>query len=243
MRIAILDDKPIQLEWTRQSLDAIGHECHCFADGRSLLRELKLQSYDLLVLDWNLADVQGQTVVKWIRNDLNSRLPIMIATSRTERPHMVEALEAGADDFLVRPAAVGEFEARVSALLRRAYPAQQEVELVLGAYHFHPRSRTLRIAGAPVDLKHREYELAHFLFRNIGRLLSREHLREAVWGPSNDSPSRSLDTHVSRLRNKLDLRPTNGFLLSAIYGLGYRLEALDHGMLAALNDPLAASAA
>ncbi|CAN5669698.1 response regulator transcription factor [soil metagenome] len=233
MRIAILDDKPIQLEWTRQSLEAIGHECHCFADGRSLLRDLKLQSYDLLVLDWSLSDVQGPTVVKWIRSDLNSQLPIMIATTRSEKPHMVEALESGADDFLVRPAAVGEFEARVTALLRRAYPAQSVVELEFGAYHFHPRSRMLRIRGKAVDLKHREYELAHFLFRNIGRLLSREHLREAVWGPCTDSPSRSLDTHVSRLRSKLDLRPANGFMLAAVYGLGYRLESLDSSSLAA----------
>lgn len=243
MRIAILDDKPVELEWTRQSLEAIGHECHCFVDGRALLGELKVQSYDLLVLDWTLSEVQGSTVVKWIRNELSSRLPIMVATTHEVKERMVDALDAGADDFLVRPAAVGEFEARVNALLRRAYPAQHGIELAFGPYHFYPDLRALRIHGVQVDLKHREYDLAHFLFRNIGRLLSREHLREAVWGPSGDASSRSLDTHVSRLRNKLELRPENGFLLSAIYGLGYRLEALDTATLAALQDPLAAQAA
>jgi DNA-binding response OmpR family regulator len=79
----------------------------------------------------------------------------------------------------------------------------------------------------PVDLKNREYELALFLFQNLGRLLSREHLHEAVWGLGIEALSRSLDTHISRLRTKLDLRPANGFLLLAIYGLGYRLEAID----------------
>ena len=89
----------------------------------------------------------------------------------------------------------------------------------------------------------REYELALFMFRNAGRLLSRAHLREAVWGQGPDASSRSLDTHISRLRTKLDLRPRNGFLLSAIYGLGYRLEAIDSEMLGAPRSepmPLAA---
>ena len=84
----------------------------------------------------------------------------------------------------------------------------------------------LEMDGKPVDLKNREYELALFLFQNMGRLLSREHLREAVWGRGSDIPSRSLDTHISRLRNKLELRPANGYLLSAIYGLGYRFETV-----------------
>lgn len=102
------------------------------------------------------------------------------------------------------------------------------------------RAHTLQVNGVPIELKHREYELALFLFQNLGRLLSREHLREAVWGAGLDAPSRSLDTHVSRLRTKLNLR-SNGFLLSAVYGLGYRLEAMD-GESFAPSSPLAITA-
>ncbi len=243
MRIALLDDNPIQREWTRQSLDAIGHECHSFADGHSLLRELKVQTYDMLVLDWAVSDVPGPKVVRWIRNDLNSQLPILVTATRTAAPPMVEALAAGADDFLALPVTGGEFKARVTALLRRAYPLQDKVELTFGIYHFHPHSRTLHMRGQAVALKNLEYELAHFLFRNIGRLLSRDHLREAVWGPGDDGLSRSLDTHVSRLRVKLDLRPANGFLLSSVYRLGYRLEALDSEAQASHEDTLTAGAA
>lgn len=227
MRIAALDDEVCQLEMIRHTMQGIGHECHGFHDGKTLLRELRQQSYDLLVLDWSLPDMEGPAVVRTIREDLCSRIPILFVTNRREEADMVEGLSAGADDFMVKPIRLGELEARVSALLRRSYPAQHEAELVFGAYHFSPHSRTLHVDGQQMELKHREYELALFLFQNLGRLLSREHLREAVWGQSAETPSRSLDTHVSRLRTKLDLRPSNGFLLSAIYGLGYRLEAIE----------------
>lgn len=144
---------------------------------------------------------------------------------------MVEGLNAGADDFMARPIRAGELEARVNALFRRSYPGRQEAEMVFGPYHFYPPSRTLKVRGTPVELKNREYELALFLFQNLGRLLSREHLHEAVWGLGIEALSRSLDTHVSRLRTKLDLRPANGFLLLAIYGLGYRLETIDENTM------------
>lgn len=240
MRIAALDDESCQLELIQHTMSGIGHECHGFEDGRSLLRELRQQTYDLLILDWSLPDVQGPNVVRWIRQDLNSRLPILFVTNRREEADMVEGLAAGADDFMVKPIRIAELEARVKALLRRAYPLQHEAELVFGPYHFFPHSRTLQVSGELVELKHREYELALFLFQNLGRLLSREHLREAVWGLGAETPSRSLDTHISRLRTKLDLRPANGFLLSAIYGLGYRLEAIEADALSAMPGMAAA---
>jgi DNA-binding response OmpR family regulator len=227
MRIAALDDEAGQLELIQHTMDGIGHECHGYADARTLLRDLRTQTFDLLVLDWSLPDVEGPTVVRWIREELASRLPILFVTNRREEADMVEGLGAGADDFMVKPIRVGELKARVQALLRWAYPAHFESELVFGPYHFFPQSRSLEVNNKAVELKHREYELALFLFQNMGRLLSREHLREAVWGLGPEPASRSLDTHVSRLRSKLDLRPANGFLLSAIYGLGYRLEALE----------------
>ena len=237
MRIAALDDEPSQLELIKHTMEGIGHECHIYTEGKSLLRDLRQQTFDLLILDWSLPDVSGPTVVKWIRQDLASRLPILFVTNRREEADMVEGLTAGADDFMVKPIRVGELEARVRALLRRAYPRQHEAEVSFGPYHFMLHSRVLLVNGAPVELKHREYELALFLFQNLGRLLSREHLREAVWGLGPDAPSRSLDTHISRLRTKLDLRPANGFLLSAIYGLGYRLEAIEGDALAPQRAP------
>lgn len=99
--------------------------------------------------------------------------------------------------------------------------------LVFGPYRFDPEKRSLWLRDQPVELKNREYELALFMFRNAGRLLSRAHLREVVWGETSEAPSRSLDTHMSRLRTKLELTPANGYVVGAIYGMGYRLDAVD----------------
>jgi len=234
MRIAALDDDIVQLELVRHAMGTMGHECHGFTEGKTLLRELRQQTFDLLILHWNMADISGPVVVKWIRQDLASLMPILVVTSRREDGDVMESLGAGADDFMVKPGGVGEFAARVAALLRRAYPNQHAAEVIFGSYRFLPATRTLKVGRRVVELKHREYELALLLFQNLGRLLSRDHLREAVWGLGPNEPSRSLDTHISRLRTKLDLRPSNGFLLSAIYGLGYRLEPID---VATLNPP------
>jgi DNA-binding response OmpR family regulator len=205
----------------------IGHECRGFTEGKVLLRELRMQSYDLLILDWRLPDIEGPRVVRWIREDLHSRVPILFVTNRREEQDMVEGLAAGADDFMVKPIRVAELQARVRALLRRSYPGLHGSDLCFGDYHFSPGPRTLRLRGQLVDLSHREYDLAFFLFQNIGRLISRDHLREAIWGNGTDATSRTLDTHISRLRVKLELTPANGFLLSAVYRHGYRLESID----------------
>ncbi|MDQ0055121.1 DNA-binding response OmpR family regulator [Variovorax boronicumulans] len=209
----------------------LGHESHMYTEGKTLLQSLRRQTFDLLILDWSLPDIKGLDVVKAIRHELKSRLPILFVTDRRDEADMVEALNSGADDFMAKPIRAGELEARVTALLRRSYPAKHESELVFGPYHFYPPSRVLKVRGKLVELKNREYELALFLFQNLGRLLSREHLHEAVWGLGVEALSRSLDTHVSRLRTKLDLRPANGFLLLAIYGLGYRLETIEANTL------------
>jgi len=232
MRIAALEDEASHLELIRHTMEVMGHECHGFGEARTLLRDLHRQTYDLLILDWNLPDIEGPRVVRWIRDDLHSSLPILFVTHRQSEEDMVEGLAAGADDLMVKPIRLGELQARVGALLRRSYPAQHLNQLVFRGYCFDPSTRTLRIDGKLVELSRREYELALMLFQNLGRLLSREHLREAIWGVGMESPSRSLDTHVSRLRLKLQLSPANGFMLSAVYGLGYRLEPVDNGRLA-----------
>jgi len=121
---------------------------------------------------------------------------------------------------------VGVLTARVNALLRRAYPQRGGGEFVIDRYRFDPATAQISVGEQSVVLKQKEFDLAVFLFKNIGRLLSRKHLLEAVWGIEAEVSSRSLDTHVSRLRMKLGLMPENGYRLSAIYSVGYRLEAV-----------------
>lgn len=226
MRIAALDDDPLQLELFTRALTELGHVCRTYATGAALLKDLRRETFDLLIVDWQLPDIEGPEIVSWVRQHLGPELPILFVTHRQEERDIVQGLSSGADDFMVKPVRVGELTARIQALLRRAYPASAKDELEFGRYRFLPATRTLEMDGVPVELKAREYELALFLFQNIGRLLSRDHLREVIWGHSVEVISRSLDTHVSRLRSLLDLRPANGYMVTAVYGVGYRFEAV-----------------
>ena len=227
MRIAVLEDEVVQLRLIRRTMAGLGHECHEYTDGKSLLQALQTERFDLLVLDWSLPDIDGPALVSAVRSESDNRLPILFVTHRNDATGMAGSLHAGTDDFMNHPISGGELEARVGGLLRRTYPAQHEPQFVFGPYQFLPAWRTVKVRGVRVDLRSREYDLALFLFQNIGRLLSRELLYEEIWGASFEALSRSLDTHLSRLRVKLDLRPANGFLLVALRGLGYRLETVE----------------
>ncbi|MBS0469035.1 MAG: response regulator transcription factor [Proteobacteria bacterium] len=226
MRIAALDDDPLQLEFFTHALTSLGHVCRTYATGAALLKDLRRETFDLLIVDWQLPDIEGPDVVAKARQLVGAELPIIFVTNRQAESDIVAGLASGADDFMVKPVRVAEFAARIGALLRRAYPGSANSVLEFGRYRFVPETRALQMDGAPVELKAREYELALFLFQNLGRLLSRDHLREIIWGHSAEVISRSLDTHVSRLRSLLDLRPNNGYMITAVYGVGYRFEAV-----------------
>ncbi|MNV63247.1 Sensory transduction protein regX3 [compost metagenome] len=157
------------------------------------------------------------------------QLPILFVTRRNDERDVIAGLAHGADDFMTKPLRMGELVARASALLRRAFPQAMGSRLEFGPYCFDPAQRSLALHGHIVELKNREYELALLMFRNTGRLLSRGHIREVVWGEVSEAPSRSLDTHVSRLRTKLILTPANGYTISSIYGVGYRLDKVPTG--------------
>jgi DNA-binding response OmpR family regulator len=230
MRIAVLDDDPIFLRLVEATIHKMGHASILYETGEELLRALRRESFDLLIVDWNLPGLSGIEVVRALREAGGSKMPILFASQRQEEADIVAAFEAGADDFMTKPLRVQELMARINALMRRAYPDATTMRQDFEPYRLEPVTRTVYLLNEPIELKHREYELAEFLFQNCGRLLSRNHLTEAVWGSITPTPSRTLDTHASRLRTKLQLGQFHGagqiYQLSAIYGLGYRLEIL-----------------
>lgn len=227
MRIAVLDDDPILQELLKSTLEWQGHVCRTYSTGMPLLRDLRSETFDLIILDWHLPDMQGPEVAQMARKIVGPRLPILFVTRRSAERDVIEGLAHGADDFMTKPLRMGELVARTSALLRRAYPEAMGSHLVFGPFRFDPVLHNITVHGSVVDLQNLEYELALLLFRNTGRTLSRGHIREMVWNEVTDWPSRSLDTHISRLRTKLMLTPANGYTISSIYGVGYRLDKVD----------------
>jgi DNA-binding response OmpR family regulator len=150
---------------------------------------------------------------------------VIFLTASGEESAIVEGLAAGADDYVVKPPKQGELLARVAAVLRRRGGEHDGNEaLELPPYRVDPQRRQISIDGEPVELTQREYELACYLFRRQGRIVSRDALLENVWNLAGDVSTRTVDTHISRLRKKLGLSGENGWRLTAVYQHGYRIE-------------------
>jgi DNA-binding response OmpR family regulator len=227
MRIVALDNDRSQTDLISQVLTSAGHVCHGFQTGKELLSQLRKDSYDMLILDWQVSDMGGAELMRKARERLNDDAPVLFLTSSSGEDDIVSGLDAGANDYMIKPLRRSEMVARVQALLRRAFPTQNGAEqLTFGQYVFETRPGRLTMDGHVLDVTHKEFYLALLFFRNIGRPLSRAYIHEAVWIRETDVPSRTMDTHVSRVRNKLQLKPENGFRLVPVYSYGYRLEKL-----------------
>ncbi|MGH8783260.1 response regulator transcription factor [Paraburkholderia sp.] len=227
MRIAILDDDAELAALTRDTLTAAGHACHTFQQGQTLMRQLRRESFDLLVLDWNVPDLSGEAVLQWVRQNLSERLPVLFVSSRARESDIVTMLNAGADDYVVKPVSAGVLTARVASLLRRSYQLNPAAtKETFGGIEFDLKQKQVTVGGQPVNVTQKEFDLALLLFQHLSRPLSRAHILDAVWKQTADIPSRTLDTHIAMVRTKLGLRPESGYRLTPIYGYGYRLETV-----------------
>jgi DNA-binding response OmpR family regulator len=225
--IALVDDDAAIRDALEKWLIEMGHQVEMFGSGEALLESAPLARFDLFVLDWGLPGMQGISVLRELRVTRNLFAPVIFCTSRDGEKDVVEALASGADDFIVKPIRKAELAARVTAAIRRSYPAQQETgHLDFGPYRVDLVARTITRAGEPVDLQNREYELALLLFRHLNGVVPREKIIHELWGNVPLDGSRSLDTHASRLRRKLGLSPETGFMLQSVYGRGYRLQSV-----------------
>ncbi|MBV8030369.1 MAG: response regulator transcription factor [Betaproteobacteria bacterium] len=226
MRIAILEDDPDQLALIKRWIAEDGHDVHSFQDGREAMKMAGRESFDLFVLDWQVPDVSGAEVLKWIRANVSRSVPVLFVTVRDSEQDIVFALEQGADDYMVKPVRRQELLARMHALLRRAYPREEQKRLSFPPFEIDTQRNEISRNGAKIELTPKEFELTVTLFRNMGRLMSRGHLQETVWGRTGDIATRTVDTHVSQVRKKLDLRPDSGYRVVPIYNYGYRLEKI-----------------
>jgi DNA-binding response OmpR family regulator len=225
LRIACLDDDVEQGERICALLQHAGHKVYVFNRGRALLGQLRCETFDLIVLDWEVPDVSGYDVLLTIRSQLRIPTPVLFLTHRDSESDVVQALQAGADDFLIKPARERELLARVSAMGRRARgPTPSQTTLNHAPFSIDVERREFTRDGVALELTRREFEVALLLFRNIGRVLSRGFIMDAVWGRGDTTTTRTVDMHVSRVRKVLGLSAAIGLRLTAVYGYGYRLE-------------------
>ncbi|MEY2927474.1 MAG: hypothetical protein RL367_1951 [Pseudomonadota bacterium] len=225
MKIGILDDSPDDRDWINQILTSADHRVTQFETGKALLRALRTDSYDALIVDWNLPDLAGTEVIGKIRGELLLDIPVILVTARDTDMETAEGLKAGADDYISKPAQKLVLLARLEAITRRRIPnAAFGVAQQFGNFSFDIARRAIQRDGEPLVITDREFRVALVLFQHLGRAVSRDYLLSAVWGHTTHLESRTLDVHISRVRSKLQLVPEFGWRLATVYGFGYRLE-------------------
>jgi two-component system response regulator MprA len=219
-RVLVVDDDPKVLSLMRRGLGHAGYAVDLAADGEEALEIASAQRPDVVILDLMLPDIDGFEVCRRLRR-FAPDLPIIMLTARDRVPDRIAGLDAGADDYLVKPFAFDELLARIRALLRRARPTIAD-EIRLDDLSIDPTARRVTRGGRVVDLTAREYDLLNLLARNARQVFSREQIFERVWGSDFLGESNLIDVNVKRLRDKLEAGGEPR-LVQTVRGVGYTL--------------------
>ena len=223
MKIFILEDDSDQADlyslWLSDE-----YECTIFEKARDLIKQISFDVPDILLIDWNLPKISGMDVLHWIKGSRYGNIPIIFLTSKKNKKDIVNALTDGADDFIIKPTSEKILKARLKAVSRRILDEESEKDgFDSSPYTFNNLTNTVSYKGNNISLTNKEYELALYFFKNEGLLISRDQLLESIWMKSSEISTRTVDTHISRLRKKLMLNGTNGWKLASVYHQGYKL--------------------
>ncbi len=223
MKILLLEDDRKTGDYLSSGLSASGHVVDWVRDGRDCLSASLQSAYDVMVVDRMVPDLDGLLVVKTMRAAA-VRTPVLFLTAMSGVEERVEGLEAGGDDYLVKPFAFSELVARINALMRRPPISAEKTILRVGDLEMDLVKRTAHRGGTPLELLPREFLLLEHLMRNEGRVLTKTMLLERIWNFNFDPQSSVVETHVSRLRAKID-KPFEFPLLHTVRNIGYSLHA------------------
>lgn len=223
MKVLVVEDDKTTGEYIARGLREEGQCVDLVSNGRDALIQATSSTYDVLVVDRMLPELDGMKLVTTLRGAGN-RTPVLFLTSLGSVDDRIDGLNSGADDYLVKPFAFGELSARVAALGRRPVSLEQNTTLTAGDLELDLISRKATRAGQSIDLLPREFALLEHLIRRKGRIQTRTMLLEAIWDISFDPMTNVVETHISRLRAKVD-KPFETELIKTIRGAGYRIEA------------------
>ena len=237
MRIAIVGGRQEQAKLLSQWFELAGHLCHELVDGMALIRSFNRVVPDAVVLDWDPSDSASPAALRYIRKSARPSIPVLLMSTASREEEVVYALRLGADDYLVKPVRRFELLARVEAVARRVdHSVYAATTMEVGPLRLDCETRSVWRDGRVVDVSAKDFDLALQFLRNIGKLLSRGHLQQTVWGHEANVLSRTLDTHVSRIRTKFGLVPEYGWCLSPVYTQGYRLDRLQEVPVTDIHD-------
>lgn len=222
MRLLIVEDDTVAGEVMLKGLTDAGHECIAAPDGEAGLLAAKGAKFDVMIVDRMMPKLDGVSMVSALRRE-GDQTPVLFLSALGEVTDRVTGLQAGGDDYLVKPYAFVELIARVEALARRRETGSVQTLLRVGDLEMDLIAREVHRQGKEIDLQPREFQLLEFLMRNAGQSVTRTMLLEKVWEYHFDPQTNVIDVHISRLRSKID----KGFdrpMLQTVRGAGYRLE-------------------
>ena len=225
MKLLIVEDDQEAAGYLKRALSEAGHAVDFATDGRDGLMLAAGEPYDVIVLDRMLPQVDGLAILRTIRAS-GVKTPVLLLTALGGIDDRVEGLEAGADDYLVKPFAFAELLARVNALARRPPTQELRAELSVADLKLDVLKRTVTRAGRRIDLQPREFQILEYLLRHAGRVVTRTMLLESVWDFHFDPKTNIVETHMSRLRGKVD-RGHGRDLIHTVRGAGYVLREPD----------------
>jgi DNA-binding response OmpR family regulator len=222
-RILIVDDEPEMVRGLQDNLRFEGYQTLTAGNGERALALAVSEAPDLLVLDLMLPGQSGWEVCRALRQR-GLDIPIIMLTARGEEADQVRGLELGADDYVTKPFSLRELLARIRAVLRRPGPRRAVESFAFGEARLEPRTRRAWKAGREVALTRKEFELLRYLVEHPSEILTRERLLNAVWGYERYPTTRTVDTHVLRLRQKFETDPEEPAHILTVHGQGYRFE-------------------
>ena len=226
-QLLLVEDDDAIADALRLHLEEAGYRLHRESDGNRALAAIDRQRWDLVLLDLMLPGADGWDVCRHLRAR-HADVPVIMLSARSAEAHRVLGLELGADDYLAKPFSMLELVARVRALLRRIEQVRSSpnavAELRFGGFRLDTVRRELRRAGDTVPLTLREFDLLHFLARHPGRAFSRSELLQRVWGAGFDGFEHTVNSHINRLRTKIEDDPREPRRIVTVWGVGYRFD-------------------
>jgi DNA-binding response OmpR family regulator len=227
-KLLVIEDDRELIDLLSLHLTAEGYQVDAAADGEAGLRAFQTGQYGLVILDWMLPSMSGIDVLREIRTG-DARTPVLMLTARGEEADKVLGLELGCDDYLTKPFSIRELTARIKVLHRRIERAEELARissgdriLDLGPLKIDHGKRKVQVGGEPVQLTVKEYSLLYTLASRPGRTFSRRQLLDIVWDQDSDVYEHTVNSHVNRLRNKVEDNPNRPRLILTVWGIGYR---------------------